>query len=58
MKVLIGWVPIGEDGEPYRPTRGYWPERREPVKVYQTQLRAESYSPADKAAPCYMGESR
>lgn len=55
MTVMVGWVPLGEDGAPYRPIRGrsYY-ARRKPVTVYQTEEKAKGYSPIGEARRCYM----
>lgn len=59
MKVFIGWVPIGDDCEPYRPIKGSgFRARKKPTTLYQSREYAEGVSPVGKAAPCYMGESR
>jgi len=46
----IGWVPIKEDGNPYRTYQHIY-DRTEykPPRIYQTQKRAESQSPVGKA---------
>ena len=54
---LIGWVPLNEAGDPNRPDLGRdWRARKKPVTVYQTEVRARTYSPVKKALPVYMGE--
>jgi hypothetical protein len=56
MKVkIIGYVPLDEDGETYRPTLGTgWREKRKPTTVYQTKARAENYSPVKQARQVLM----
>lgn len=43
----IGWIVVHADtGAPYRQSRGRsWWFRREPIKVYGTKGRAETYAP-------------
>ena len=55
---IIGYTPLGEDGQPYRPTLGRSRRsRRKPVTVYQSKERAASYSPVGKAKAVYIEES-
>jgi hypothetical protein len=52
----IGWASLDEDGGLYRPMvgrEGFYRKRRKPVTVYQTQKRAEMYSPVGRAVPCF-----
>lgn len=53
--VSIGFTPLDENNQPYRPTLGrrYW-ARKKPTTVYQSQQRAETYSPVNKAGQVFM----
>lgn len=57
--MLIGWVAIGRDGDPYQPVNGSGCHaRKKPVTLYKTQAKAEYYSPVFVARPCYMGDRK
>lgn len=51
----IGFTPLDENGEPYRPMLGRsWRARKKPTTVYQSQKSAQNYSPVGKSARVYI----
>lgn len=58
--ILVGWVPVDENGEPYRSTvsaaysKGRGATRKNTMKMYSTKARAASYSPVKLSKPIYM----
>lgn len=58
--MIIGYVPLGSDGQPYRPVKNENHRWRKPVKhpvrVYRTKKRAETYSPVGQAKAVYIEE--
>ena len=56
MKISLGWVPLDDDGSPYRPPRaGYsWQVGlTNPPRLYKTRGMAEGQSPVGRAVEAY-----
>lgn len=52
---IIGYVPLDEDGQPYKPVLGRGRHKRtKPTTLYQTLARAITQSPVDRATEVRM----
>lgn len=57
-KITVGWLPLDKDNEPYRPELGRGRHKRtKPVTLYQTESRAKTYSPINKAVEVFYENS-
>ena len=53
--VSIGFTPLDENNQPYRPMIGRdYHAKKKPTTVYQSESRAQTYSPVKKAGHVFM----